>query len=158
MKERFIQAFWYLILALTISDLLFLLYWMHRYDLIVRSMRHHLTTRLQQSYGYWDADEAERLHSHLETNTSDPIAPGSILAEEVNGENYATSAKTPADTLNLPSWWLLFRPDYDRYKSPALSFSAGGSEVIGKFDKILTVSVFQLCNNCAETERATIES
>ena len=51
MKERWIQTFWYLILALTLFDVVFLLYWLSRYDFIIRSLRYHMSSRLSKHYG-----------------------------------------------------------------------------------------------------------
>lgn len=139
MKERFIQAFWYLILALTISDLLFLLYWMHRYDLIVRSLRSHLTMRLQQQYGHWSDADANAIDSwRLAANYSNgagPLPPGVAPPTAVGAAppdkepNYAAAP--------LPAWWLLLGAERG---ASAAATQQSNVDVIKGFDKILTVS------------------
>lgn len=52
MKEKWIQAFWLLILALTIFDVVFLLYWINRVDIISKSLHRSLSKRLNQNYGH----------------------------------------------------------------------------------------------------------
>lgn len=51
MKEKFIQLFWYMILALTVLDIVFLVYWLLRYDLMIKSLNEHMKFRLNEHFG-----------------------------------------------------------------------------------------------------------
>lgn len=50
MKERWIQAFWLTILGLTLFDVAFLVYWLHRYEFVVKSLKSDLSARLTSDY------------------------------------------------------------------------------------------------------------
>lgn len=82
MKERWIQAFWYLILGLTVFDVVFLLHWLNRYDFVVRSLHHHMTSRLSQSYGQFAIVAAESPFSIQDQASHLKQQTGSM--EEVN--------------------------------------------------------------------------
>lgn len=53
MKEKWIQAYWYTILALCALDLMFVIYWGYRYKSIIASLHQHMSTRLNQHYGHF---------------------------------------------------------------------------------------------------------
>lgn len=52
MKERWVQAYWLLILALTLLDLGQLVYWLQRYDQLARSLGAHMAFRLERDYAH----------------------------------------------------------------------------------------------------------
>lgn len=90
MKERWIQAFWLLILALTIFDIIFLFYWINRVDQISKSLRTQLTTRLYQNYGnnvQIDHLEHRQLDRRLEVQF-DKTLTVSIRAKNTRSRHY----------------------------------------------------------------------
>lgn len=150
MKERWIQAFWYLILGLTVFDVVFLLYWLNRYEFIVNSLQQHLKFRLKEHYGSFVVETVTETGTELgrERKTT-PNQLTSISGSLI--ENYFNFAS------NDPSIELLDRSNHDYYTSStrglkrssrSTPFTGGGelsvvlnNELHSQMDKILTVSI-----------------
>lgn len=148
MKERWIQAFWYLILGLTVFDVVFLLYWLNRYEFIVNSLQQHMKFRLREHYGSFFVETESETELGRESKTI-PNQLTSISGSII--ENYLNFASID------PSIELLDRNNHDYYpgstrgskrSSRSTLFTGGGelsivlnNELHSQMDKILTVSM-----------------
>lgn len=90
MKERWIQTFWYLILALTVFDVVFLLYWLNRYDFIVKSLHHHMSLRLNQHYGEFYTG----VYNHTLPNAATAEAANTLLGSQT----YYSASNEPVES------------------------------------------------------------
>lgn len=52
MKERWIQTFWYLIVALTVFDVVIVMYWLGRFSHLKQALEGHMKFRLREHYGH----------------------------------------------------------------------------------------------------------
>lgn len=113
MREKFIQLFWYMILALTVLDIVFLVYWLLRYDLMIKSLNEHMKYRLNEHFGPFGLSAA-RLADELQLVDESSLKSSHFLAS-AGAADQAPAASGGGD---------------------------GGRSNIGsaKFDKIFTVS------------------
>lgn len=127
MKEKWIQAYWYTILALCALDLVFVIYWGYRYKSIIASLHQHMSTRLNQHYGHF-------------SNYSTP----SFLFQPDH-----LNAAFPSKSVSLSSASLLVGDSYGIGELGASSNQLAGTDQVRvhehedislKLDKILTVS------------------
>lgn len=129
MKERLIQTFWYLILALTFVDVLFLMYWLNRYDFITKSLRHHLTTRLTYDYGHL-ATILPPEESFIDQQTNDAAHLSMPSSNATNSSVHQNKSK---------------KFNQNNHQQSPHHVQSVASEFSYKLDKILTVSFTLTC-------------
>lgn len=136
MKERWIQAFWYMILGLTVFDVVFLLYWLNRYDLIVNSLQRHMKFRLREHYGSFVETTLYPTNQQFESSTG-------IYLNLALTQNPSTIDTLLESDIGLVS---SSRSPLSSSSSVAPSYTGGSSivptnELYSQMDKILTVSI-----------------
>jgi len=90
MKERWIQAYWYLILIMLILDICLLMYWLQRYDLMLQSLRLELSQRLSGSYGGLQEQVAPRGGHTFEGKSKQDDNQGNQQLEETRSGDKAS--------------------------------------------------------------------